>query len=124
MTPTIEQEKELLIAAAKAMGIVGHLVEYGYGANIKLVIEGVTADPDMDYVKTYWNPYRNAEQLNEMRAKKLVDTRWLTYDGESVVRCSSESDCYTTERLTNHPSPQAAEAWCALRVVAEIGRMK
>jgi hypothetical protein len=111
MKPTLEAERELLIAAAKAMGIEGDLV-------MTPVNDGDTPYivDDMDGI--CWNPYRNAEQLNDMCAKLNID-RGFAVSGDFLW--AETFSLFAKENYADHESKSKAAEWCALRVAAEIG---
>jgi hypothetical protein len=121
MKPTLEQEKELLLLAAKAIGIEGEFMFNPY--------DGYEPHPKIKYdvyigscpFPAYWNPYRNAEQLNEMCAELGIDTEWDNFG----VWCLSKSEEISSRQLfKGHESKSKAAAWAALRVAAEIWRIK
>ena len=122
MKPTLDQEKELLLLAAKAMGIEG-TPETDEDGLVHIVLRR-KSDTGRHFVY-YWNPLHSAEQLNEMCAELDIDTVWSLSMHGTVYCASFKYDlCEANEHYSDHESKSKAAAWAALRVAGEIGRMK
>lgn len=102
--------RELLPLAAKAMGIEGVLTNI-IGGSVCIV----------DKMGNYWRPHRDSGDGAEMEGKLKINVLWLP-NGVCSYKGAGVEPMKRIELFSDHPDEGAARKWASLRAAAAIGR--
>lgn len=111
---TIEQQRKILEAAAKACGIT--LEREISGKKPHRLIEHESGE---GHISVRWNPLTNPADTAKMCAELLIDTLWT----DDCVVCGDDSRTYEAEVPLDN-SRLKAWMYAATMVAAKVGGMK